>query len=437
MLREILILFSALGVAITFIIFSARRFNLHPFLALLTTTLFFGIATGQGFAGTLQSIQSGFGSLMQQIGLVVVLGALLGTIMEQSGAMYTLGITMARLFKHRVSLAILATGLLVGIPVFADSGFIILSKMLPAVAPGNVPTVLSLATGLYASHTLVPPTPGPLTAAVNLGLNAHIGFVMLVAIAFSIMAGCVGWITANIFAKHLTSMPSTELMQPTTMPWWRAVLPIGLPIVLIAVGGFRELLPMHPTTGLTLQVLGTPAYALLVGVTVAYVLRPRALAVEWGKHIGNTMQEAGSVLLITAAGGAFGATIKSSGLESMLRAMEFTSTSIMTIMLIAFAIAALLKTAQGSTTSAMIITSALVGPIAAATGITDTWQRTLLLMALAGGSMTVSHVNDSYFWVIARFGHVDHRKLLQSYTPITAIMGISVFVLALLLSWIK
>lgn len=433
---EIVRLLVTLILSVAFIVVASRRFNLHPFLTLIFATLFFGLASGQGFSQTLTSMQSGFGSLVQQIGLVVVLGSLLGTIMEKSGAMFTVGIVMAKVFRHRISLAMLATGLLVGIPVFADSGFIILSKMLPAVAPGNTPILLSLATGLYTTHTLVPPTPGPLTAAANLGLNNHIGLVMLVSACFSLITGLVAWLAASQLGKRFTQQQAIETIATPSMAPWRAFMPIVVPVLLIALGASAAFDFYPPQIARVVVVLGTPVYALLIGVVLAFLFRVPDATVDWSKHIGVSLQDAGGILLITAAGGAFGSTIKSSGVELMLRAWQFDVGGLIWIMIIAFVIAACLKTAQGSTTSAMIITSALMAPVAAAAGVTQAWHLTLMLMAIAGGGMTVSHVNDSYFWVVSRFGVVDHRHLMQSYTPITGIMGLTVLTLALLMALI-
>lgn len=431
---EIVNLALVLVVSVAFIVLASRKFELHPFLALILAALFFGLATGQGFSDTLKTMQAGFGSLMQQIGLVVVLGALLGTVMEKTGAMYTVGLVMANLFRHRVAMAMMATGLLVGIPVFADSGFIILSKMLPAVAPGSVPTVLSLATGLYTTHTLVPPTPGPLTAAVNLGLANDLGLVMLIAACFSVSTGGIAWLLTIKFGRKFTLTQPIEPVTMSRIPGWRAFTPIVIPVLLIAVGASTafEFFPRNLTP--IARVIGMPVYALIIGLVLAFILRPRNTLIDWPRYIGASLQDAGSILLITAAGGAFGATIKSSGLEAMLSSFQFGHGSLAWIMILAFIIAALLKTAQGSTTSAMIITSALLAPVATAAEITSAWHLSLLLMAIAGGGMTVSHVNDSYFWVVARFGSIDHKQLMQSYTPITAVMGLTVLFMAILLA---
>jgi gluconate:H+ symporter, GntP family len=426
-----------LVISITFIILSTQRWRWHPFFSLLIAAIVFGKLAGISFSEIMQAIVSGFGSLLQQIGLVVAVGAVMGSVMEKTGAMEVLGLSITKLLEKKVGIAMLVIGLIVGIPVFCDSGFIVLSKLIPALSHSSGSSgavmALSLSSGLYTSHTLIPPTPGPLAAATNLGLGENLGLVIVMGLLFSMPVALTAFWASRIFGRCIKTEQDTSVMHASTISVWRAVLPLVVPVVLIALGSFSKVLQFPGLASSILAILGMPVLALFIGLGLSFANLDSQKNPNWPDWISESLKDAGIILLITGAGGSFGAVIKASGLERVIQ--EFlpgNSLSESGILIFGFLIAALLKTAQGSTTSSMIITSSIVAPMAVGLGIASQVKLAFVLMSIGGGAMTVSHSNDSYFWVISKFGGITQGDMLKSFTPITLLQGLTVLVTALI-----
>ncbi len=445
MITEIIRISLALVISITGMILISRYFNVHAFFSLLFASVVFGLIAGKPFTDILAAMQTGFGSLLGQIGFLVALGSCLGIVMEKTGAMEVISQRLVYLFGARKSvMAMTVIGVLVGIPVFCDSGFIILSRLIPSIASQASinPSQLSLAlsTGLYTTHTLVPPTPGPLAAAANLGASAHLGIVMLIGIIGTIPVAIVSYFLAKRYGTFVTStkLHATEAVSVKSLSAFWAFLPLVLPIMLIAAGSFPKMTSETNPLGNVLQIIGQPIVALMIGLILAFTLIKKNQNKEWPAWISEALKDAGTILLITGAGGAFGSVIKSSGIDVILK--EYISNSQVSgivFLLTGYAIAAILKTAQGSTTSAVIITSSLLAPLAAASGFTEPTHLAVLILAIGGGGMTVSHANDSYFWVVSQFGGISSKEAFRSYTLITLAQGFtalatSIFIFLLL-----
>jgi GntP family gluconate:H+ symporter len=415
-----------LVISITFIILSTQRWRWHPFFSLLIAAIVFGKLAGISFSEIMQAIVSGFGSLLQQIGLVVAVGAVMGSVMEKTGAMEVLGLSITKLLEKKVGIAMLVIGLIVGIPVFCDSGFIVLSKLIPALSHSSGSSgavmALSLSSGLYTSHTLIPPTPGPLAAATNLGLGENLGLVIVMGLLFSMPVALTAFWASRIFGRCIKTEQDTSVMHASTIS-----------VVLIALGSFSKVLQFPGLASSILAILGMPVLALFIGLGLSFANLDSQKNPNWPDWISESLKDAGIILLITGAGGSFGAVIKASGLERVIQ--EFlpgNSLSESGILIFGFLIAALLKTAQGSTTSSMIITSSIVAPMAVGLGIASQVKLAFVLMSIGGGAMTVSHSNDSYFWVISKFGGITQGDMLKSFTPITLLQGLTVLVTALI-----
>src|SRR6478736_4114053 len=210
MTTEIIRVSLALIFSVTGMILISRYLNVHAFFSLLAAAVVYGLIAGISLADILTSMQTGFGSLLAQIGFLVALGSCLGNVMEKTGAMEVISHRLIDLFGTKRSvLAMSIVGVIVGIPVFCDSGFIILSRLIPSIASqaGVNPTQLSLAlsTGLYTTHTLVPPTPGPLAAAANLGASAHLGTVILIGLLGAIPVAIVSYLLSIKIGSSITS----------------------------------------------------------------------------------------------------------------------------------------------------------------------------------------------------------------------------------------
>lgn len=428
----------ALLISITVMILLNRLLNLHAFFCLIAAALLFGLILGKPFLEILTSMQTGFGSLLAQIGFLVALGSCLGMVMERAGAMEIISYRLIYLFGvKRAIFALTVIGVIVGIPVFCDSGFIILSKLIPSIAsqaavqPAQL--TLALSTGLYTTHTLVPPTPGPLAAAANLGVAQNLGIVILTGIIGAIPVAVVSLLLSIKIGKRLTSsLVHLDVRPPAHLPAFSAFVPLVLPIILIASSFFVPFL--GKPLGTILGIVSQPVAALLIGLIFAFVLVEKSNRKDLPSWISEALKDAGVILLITGAGGAFGSVIKTAGLDSILsQTISNTSSAGVIFLLIAFLLTAILKTAQGSTTSAMIITSSLLAPLAAQAGFDNPYELSTLIMAIGAGGMCVSHANDSYFWVVSQFGGLQARDALKSYTFITLAQGLTALATAIIL----
>jgi gluconate:H+ symporter, GntP family len=429
----------ALIVSITALIVVSRYLKLHPFFSLILASLLFGTLMGKPILEIFISMQAGFGSLLQQIGFLVAIGSCLGIVLERTGAMTTIGSRIIVAFgPKKTVLAMSMIGVLVGIPVFCDSGFIILSRLVPALsASGANPAHLSLAlsSGLYTTHTLVPPTPGPLAAAANLGVASNLGMVILIGLIGSIPVALVAYLVSKKLGANIITKQVSDLELPVCgHSFLLAFMPLLIPIVLIACGSLPQLIPSLKSSLTFFQIIGNPSIALLIGLLSSSVLISKSQKTEWPGWISEALKDAGIILLITGAGGAFGGVIKSSGVDVILK--EYVANSEaggIIFLLIGFVLAAILKTAQGSSTSAIIITSSLLVPLTATAGFVSVVDISILILAIGGGAMTVSHANDSYFWVVSQFSGISERDAYRSYTLVTLAQGLTALAVSILL----
>jgi gluconate:H+ symporter, GntP family len=415
------------------------RLKVHAFFALLLAAMLFGLIMGKPFIEILTSMQSGFGLLLQQIGFLVAIGSCLGIVMEKTGAMASLGNKIVSAFgPSRTVLAMSVIGVLVGIPVFCDSGFIILSRLIPALASASAtPAQLSLAlsSGLYTTHTLVPPTPGPLAAAANLGVTSHLGLVILIGLIGSIPVAGVAYLLSRKLGLHIDITANTTIKtEVKTHTGIFIFLPLIIPILLIAFSSLPTLVPSLQSWNLIFQIMGNPAIALLIGLGFSFFLIRGKQKQEWPAWIAEALKDAGVILLITGAGGAFGSVIKSCGIDLILKdVLAGSQAGGIMFLSIAFALAAILKTAQGSSTSAIIITSSLLAPLTLGAGFTSPVDLATLVLAIGGGAMTVSHANDSYFWVVTQFSGIGERDAYKSYTLITLAQGVTALLVSIII----
>jgi gluconate:H+ symporter, GntP family len=437
--------------AIIFIVLATSRFKLHPFLSLVLAAYGLAFASGMPADKIAGVITGGFGSTLTSIGIVILAGCIIGTILEKSGAAIKMAEVIIKLVgEKRPTIAMSIIGYIVSIPVFCDSGFVILSSLNKTLAKKTktslVAMSVALSTGLYATHTLVPPTPGPIAAAANLKLD-NLLLVIIIGMLVAIPGALVGNIFANKYASKFA--PSADFAKDSltyeeeikrygTLPsGWKAFSPIVVPILLMAFGSISKF-PGNPFgTGLFQQIcmfVGTPVNALLIGVFFAFLLVPKLNEETLNGWISIALKDAAIILVVTAAGGALGAVIKE------VKVGDYLGQSLKSLNLgifVPFIIAAALKTAQGSSTVSLVTTSALMLPLLPSFGFTSDIAKVLVVMAIGAGAMTVSHANDSYFWVVSQFGGMDVKTAYKAQTVATLLQGIAtiitVFVFSLVL----
>jgi len=405
------------------------RWRADAFLTLLSCAFLFGLSAGMGVEGSLEAIKTGFGNTLGGIGIVVILGAVIGVFLERSGASGSIAASMLRLVgQKRTGLSLNLTGYIVSIPVFCDSGFIILVPLVRAMARrtgiSRLALAVALATGLYSTHCLVPPTPGPIGAAQILG--ADLGRVILLGLPVALALSLIGWWWSRRFENtalpEMADEPSatqpTETRAPGTL---RSALPIVVPLLLITLGSV--ITAGKPAAELSrsdtlVKGLGHPVFALGVGVLLSLWLARRSD--PRGSWIIEGIKSTAIVLAVTAAGGAFGQVIRTSALGKTLQeAIGGWQAGV----LVPFLLSAALKSAQGSSTVAMITSAAIVQPLLGALGLVTPWGPALAVAAIGCGAMTVSHANDSFFWVVSQMGGIPAPTAYRVYTVATGIMG--------------
>ncbi|GIU46887.1 GntP family permease [Shewanella algidipiscicola] len=438
---------------IAFIVIATSKFKLHPFLTLILASFIAAFAYGLPSADIAKTITSGFGGILGYIGLVIVLGTIIGTILEKSGAAITMADVVIKVLGQRFpTLTMSIIGYLVSIPVFCDSGFVILNSLKQSMANrmkvSSVSMSVALATGLYATHTFVPPTPGPIAAAGNLGLESNLGLVIGVGIVVAAVAALAGMLWANRFANVEPDGEGAQELKESVEDFdslkaaygklpspSKAFAPIFVPILLICLGSIAKF-PSQPLGDgnlfAVLSFLGQPVNALMIGLMLSLALLKSDNRIkEFSDRISHGLVVAAPILLITGAGGAFGAVLKATEIGNFLG----SSLSALGIgIFMPFIVAAALKSAQGSSTVALVATSAMVAPMLGDIGLASEMGRVLTVMAIGAGAMTVSHANDSFFWVVTQFSRMSVKQAYKAQTMATLIQGVTAMILVYLLS---
>jgi GntP family gluconate:H+ symporter len=430
MLLIILIILSVL-----LIVVATSKFRVHPFLALLFVALFFGLASGMPLDTIVQSINDGFGKTIGSIGIVIIAGVIIGTFLEQSGGAYAMANRILKLTgKKQVPLTMSIIGYFVSIPVFADSGFVILSPLNKALSKeakiSLAGSASALVLGLSVTHVLVPPTPGPIAAAGI--LEADLGMVIMLGVLTSIPVLLVGWLYASKIASRLYIDPDPEISPAeieeklkTAPSAFKSFIPILLPILLIVLRSVSEFPTTPFGTGMSKEIIGfigNPVVALMIGILIAFTLpkkfdKKMLSTTGW---VGKALQNAAIIILITGAGGAFGMVLRNSGIADVMG----ESLSGMKIgILLPFLIAAAIKTAQGSSTVSLITTASLIAPMMVALGFDSSMARALVVLSIGAGSLVVSHANDSMFWIFTQMTNMSVKQGIRIHTLGTLVLG--------------
>lgn len=430
-------------ISILSIILLSSRYKFNTFFVLILVAMGVGFAAGMEGEALLKALKVGFGSTLEKIGLLIILGATLGVILDKTNATLSLAnFILAKTGERYAPLAITLVGVLIGLPIFCDSGFVVLSGL--AVSLGyklpqkRLSLIGCLATSLYAVHCLVPPHPG-ITAAAGV-LNVDLGKAMLLGIVVALPAAAVGYIYSiyqpqnTDIQQEITQANTKEDLGPLPSPLL-SVLPIIIPIALISLKSVVLLSPevFSPALFNFIKFMGEPIAALLVGITLTLPLFQKLQKEVLNELFDDAIVKAGPILIVTAAGGAFGEIIK--GLE-LGKVYGSALASGGWGLLVPFGLAAIFKTAQGSSTVAIVSTASLVAPLLSSLGFESENGTLLALLAMGAGSMVASHANDSYFWVISRFGNLTVRQTLRTISPASALMGLVSLIMVYLLKWL-
>ena len=432
------ILFLLLAVLV--IILRTTRLKIHPFLALFLVSIFYGLAVGMPYADIIDSINNGFGNTLGKIGLIIFLGVIIGAFLENTGGAYSIAEKVLKMIgSKRVPTAMGIIGYIVSIPVFADSGFLLLhplSKGLSKKAKISLAgTAVALGLGLLASHTLVPPTPGPIAAAGILG--ADLGLVIALGFPISFLALLAGIIYAKKYVSKTYINPDLDDKYKEqkvrddegTPAAFKSSIPIIVPILLIVLKSL-----LNPERSgwdndfiKLVQFLGEPVIALLIGVFLCLLL-PQKLDKEMLSStgwVGKAIKDAASIVLITGAGGIFGSILQNSGIAEVLGTIL---TDYNLGIFLPFLLAAALKTAQGSSTVALITAASIILPMMPSLGFENEIDKALVVVALGAGSSVISHANDSFFWVVTQMSGMDVRTGYRLFSTGTLVLGVTAII---------
>ncbi|MBO9619175.1 MAG: GntP family permease [Niabella sp.] len=433
----------ALLAGIGLIILLSARFKMHPFFSLFIACFVTGWIGGLDATAILTTMKEGFGKIMSSLGFIITLGTMLGLVLEANGATTAMANAIIKWAgSKRTVLAMSLTGFIVGLPIFCDSGYVVLSGLNQSmIRKTKIPVAVmstAMATGLYAVHCFIPPHPG-VTAATGT-LNADFGRVILYGLLIAIPAMLAGYYWAVWQGRKFSAIAVDDpFVEPARdnekLPGsFLSFLPVLIPIVLIALRAVTITI-VSVKNGMieSLLLTGDPVIALAIGVVLALCIPKKWERNEWSKLAHHGLEKAGGILMIIGAGGAFGAVISVLKIQDHLAGIEGLDAW---GLFFPFLVAMILKTAQGSSTVAVLTAASIVVPFLPVLHLDDTNGRVIAVLAMGAGSMAVSHVNDAYFWVIANFSDQELKPVLRVYSMATICMAVVAIIAVYLLSLI-
>lgn len=429
-----------IGLVLIVVFTSVLKYN--TFLSIFVVSLLIAMGT-LPLQDVVPTILTGFGNTMKSIGLIIIFGIILGLILDKTQATKSIAHAILKLTgKKNAGLAVHSTGFITGIPIFCDSGFIVLQginkSLVESTGKPMVFMASVLAAGLYSVHCLIPPHPGA-TAAAGI-MSANIGQLIMIGLPVAAVAALSGFLWVKFITRNdLNTQPidnSDKKNQNETIELpsaFRSLLPIVVPVLLLSGRSAFLLLAPGDQGALTkiISFLGEPVIALMIGILLAVSLYKKVNSKELNELFDLSIEKAGTILAITAAGGIFGTVIKATGIGEVA-GVYLAATGLG--LFVPFLIASFLKTAQGSSTVAIMTTASIISPMLASLNLNGSYGIVLATLAMGAGSMFISHTNDSYFWVITKFSDLEVKSTLRVWTTTTAVMGIFAFAAVWVLS---
>lgn len=429
---------------IAFVLIAIIRFEIHPFLALFGGAIGYGLLVGMDLNMILQSITEGFGGVMGNVGLLILFGVILGTFLEKTGgAMVIAEKVLSWVGEKSINLSLMLSGWVLSIPVFGDSTILMMNPIAKSLSAKSTvsyaATIVAVSLGAMASHSLIPPTPGPIAAAGILG--ADLGQVILYGTVVSLIALIPVYFFVQKWVTQISVRPQENPQDQYILPEERpklatSLLPILTPLVLIFLASIASY-PSKPfgegTLPEVLTFLGSPIIALLIGALLSFTLpkkldRKLVSATGW---IGEALIAAAPVIFITGAGAVFGKMLQNSGIGTVVTdSLQGANWGLFLPFLLAFG----LKCAQGSTTVAMITTASIVAPLLGPLGLDTDMLKVFATIAIGSGALAISHANDSAFWVVTQLSGMSTKQGNLSHSLGTLITSFSAMAVLYLIS---
>jgi len=430
--------------------------RLNAFIALITAAILVSLLSVGEMAEKIERVATAFGETAGKIGIVIAMAAVIGKCLMDSGAADRIVRSFLKLLgEKRAATALLGSGFVLSVPVFFDTVFYLLvplaRSLFKRTRKNYVLYITAIATGGAITHTLVPPTPGPLVMASTLGID--IGWMILVGTMIGLPTAAVGLVVCRVMNRMMDlpmrpygNEPEPEPLEDDQLPGlFIALLPVILPVILISANTITKGLAdagyetVQQWVGVT-ALLGNPNLALLLSGAIAMftLVRQRGLSLkELAKTTEVALMSGGVIILITAAGGAFGAMLRQCGVKEAIEGLvETDAQNIGMIMLcLGFGIATVMKVAQGSGTVSMITTSSIMASMGVSSAMLGC-HPVYLATAIGAGSLCGSWMNDSGFWIFARMSGLTEIEALKTWTILLAILGVSALGFTLLGAWL-
>lgn len=427
---------SILLVFLLLLIFAISKWKVHPFIALILVALGLGLSMGTGGEKTVEVLLTGFGGTLKWIAVIIILGAFIGEVLQETGGAFRIANSIVKgVGKKKLPWAMGFTGYVVSIPVFVDVAYILFQPITESLAVKSKKPVLfvglALTAGLTVSHTLIPPTPGPLAVASQLGLD--LGSMLLVNLIVAVFAMTGGILFVIYFVKNswldydkkLAESPALDESARGPKPdsankyILLDLLPILVPILLMTLGSFVKFEETHLVSHL-FDFMSIPMIAVLIGAAIAILqLKSTDKRGTVNRLVEQAILKSALVIMITGAGGALGAVIKETGIQYQI--VDFFAAYPFLGIMLPFIVASLLTIATGSITVSLVGASSMLGPMVDTLPVSPE-----MVAALIGcGSFCVFHANSSFFWLLNRLHEVPPKTLYKTYTAQSLVMGLS------------
>lgn len=414
------------------------KLKLNPVISLFIGSLLLGLLLNMTIIEILNFQIMGFSSSVKNIGLIIFFSCIIGQFLKETASIEKFGNLLLNNFQKQTLLSINMLGLFIGTVVFCDSAFLILNGISKSIASSSSISLtslnLSLSGGLYSSHTLIPPTPGPIAAINNFDALEDIGTIMILGIIVSIPSSLIAFLFSRSFIrknkikikKKLNSKDNASLM---------AYLSIVIPLLLISLNTISNLFDNinETTIYMSIKFIGNPNFALFLGMVLSFFIPYKK--VKTNKVLMSAIKDFLPIILLTSMGAAFGNIIKNSNIAEIIpNFINIQESNIIYLCAMSYILSFILKTSQGSSTSSMIIVSSIIFPIISDINF-NIFDISMIILSIGAGSMMISHVNDSYFWIVTKQTSLNLKKGLKYFSVMTILQstGTLLFIFMLLI----
>lgn len=430
-----MILFYLFGSVILIILLSTK-FKFHPVSSLIIVSLILGVLLKIEVLDIIKFIFDGAINSILGIGLIIFFSCVIGQCLKQSSSLTLFSQLILKTFKSKTLSSLNIMGLFIGSVVFCDSAFLVLSGITKTISSTTAYSLsslnISLAGGLYTSHNLIPPTPGPIAILNNFNSMELIGDTIIYGFLISIPSSVI----SLIFASKIINKTKISINYKFDISYRDVFLPflvILIPLIIISVNTITEFIGLNLSKQQieNIKNLSNPNSALFIGMALSFFLpkvRSKKMII-----FKESFKDFYPIIFLTSAGSAFGNIIKNSDLINFLPLFfESVDISLINICIISFMLGAIIKTSQGSSTSAMIISSSLIFPLISQLHL-ESFGIIMTTLSIGAGSMMISHVNDSYFWIVSKKSEMKLKDSLLYFSSMTVAQSVGTFVFIIFL----